>query len=117
MTPSERVRAVYHRQTPDYVPFTIYETKVKGRPYEKELMDLNICCIRRISSYRIVQEGEVNVALHRSELPGGHSALRSVTHTPFGDLTKTEESDEAPLPVHPEFNLEDIAVSWKGDTQ
>ena len=43
MTPAERVKAVYHHETPDYVPFTIYETKVKGRPYEKELMDLDIC--------------------------------------------------------------------------
>jgi hypothetical protein len=94
MTPSERVRAVYHRQTPDYVPFTIYETKVKGRPYERQLMDLDICCIRRVSSYRVVQEGDVSVDLHRSGLPGGRSMLRTVTHTPFGDLTKTEECDE-----------------------
>ena len=59
MTPAERVKAVYHWQTPDYVPFTIYETKVKGRFYERELMDLDICCIRRISSYDIVQDGDV----------------------------------------------------------
>ena len=93
MTPSERVKAVYHRQTPDYVPFTIYETKVKGRPYEKELMDLDICCIRRVSSYRIVQEGDVSTETHRSALSAERGTLRSVTHTPFGDLAKTEQYD------------------------
>ena len=93
MTPSERVRAVYHRESPDYVPFTIYETKVAGRPYERELMDLGICCIRRLESFRIVQEGEVTVEKTRTDLPGGHYILRSVTHTPFGDLSKTEEYD------------------------
>ena len=65
-----------------------------GRPYERELMDLDICCIRRVSSYRVVQEGEVTVETHRSELPKGRFLLRSVTHTPFGDLTKVEEYDE-----------------------
>ena len=35
----------------------------------------------------------------------------------YSTCLETEESDEAPLPIHPEFNLEDIAVSWKGDTQ
>ena len=76
MTPSERVKAVYHRQTPDYVPFTIYETKVKGRPYEKELIDLDICCIRRVSSYRIVQEGDVSTETHRSALSAETTCLR-----------------------------------------
>ena len=94
MTPAERVRAVYHRETPDYVPFTIYETKVKGRAYEKELMDLDICCIRRVSSYRIVQDGDVTVERQRTDLPGGKYILRSITSSPFGKLTKTEEYDE-----------------------
>ncbi len=93
MTPSERVRATYHWESPDYVPFTIYETKVKGRPYEKELMDLDICCIRRVSSYRILQEGDVTVETHRSELPNGRCLLQTVIHTPLGDLTKAEEYD------------------------
>ncbi len=94
MTPSERVRAVYHHKTPDYVPFTIYETKVKGRPYERELMDLDICCIRRVSSYVIKQRGDVTNEAHRTELPNGRYALRSVRHTPFGSLSKTEEYDD-----------------------
>ena len=72
MTPAERVKAVYHRETPDYVPFTIYETKVKGRPYEKELMDLDICCIRRLSSYRIEQGGDVTIETQTTQLPNGH---------------------------------------------
>ena len=93
MTPSERVRAVYHFKTPDYVPFTIYETKVVGRPYERELMDLGICCIRRLESFRIVQEGDVTVEKTRTDLPNGHYVLHVVTHTPFGDLCKTEEYD------------------------
>ncbi|MBQ4451588.1 MAG: hypothetical protein II912_04370 [Clostridia bacterium] len=93
MTPAERVRAVYHWQTPDYVPFTIYETKVKGRPYEQELMDLDICCIRRIESFRIVQGGDVTVQTEEKGLPGGRRSVHKTVHTPFGDLTKTEEYD------------------------
>ena len=93
MTPAERVKAVYHRETPDYVPFTIYETKVKGRPYEKELMDLDICCIRRLSSYDFIQEGDVTVEKQRTDRPGGRGMERTVTHTPFGDLTKADEYD------------------------
>ena len=92
MTPAERVRAVYHRQTPDYVPFTIYETKVKGRPYEKELMDLDICCIRRLSSYEIIQEGAESET-RTTDLKNGRRLERTVIHTPCGDLTKTEECD------------------------
>ena len=94
MTPAERVKAVYHGETPDYVPFTIYETKVKGRPYEKELMDMDICCIRRLSTYDIVQEGEVITETRKEELPKGHRMVRTVIHTPYGDLSKTEEYDD-----------------------
>ena len=93
MTPTERVKAVYHRLTPDFVPFTIYETKVKGRPYEKELMDLDICCIRRVSSYEIIQEGDVATETRKTNLPNGRCIEQTVIHTPCGDLTKTEESD------------------------
>ena len=94
MTPSERVKAVYHHQTPDYVPFTIYETKVVGRPYEKELMDMDICCIRRISSYRIEQGGGVTGETQKTALPNGHRIERHVTHTPYGDLTSRMEFDD-----------------------
>ncbi len=94
MTPAERVKAVYHGETPDYVPFTIYETKVKGRPYEKELMDMDICCIRRLSTYEIVQEGEVITEEQKEDLPNGHRRVRTVIHTPCGDLSKTEEYDD-----------------------
>ena len=94
MTPAERVKAVFHWQTPDYVPFTIYETKVKGRPYERELMDMDICCIRRRSSYKIVQEGDVTTETERTILSEGRYVLRTVKHTPFGSLTKKEEYDE-----------------------
>ena len=93
MTPAERVKAVYHWETPDYVPFTIYETKVRGRPYERELMDLDICCIRRVSSYETVQEGGVTVEKQSTVHPNGRRTERTVTHTPYGDLTKTEEYD------------------------
>ncbi len=93
MTPAERVKAVYHHETPDYVPFTIYETKVKGRPYEKELMDLDICCIRRLSSYRFEPGEGVTCETQTKELPNGHRLERRITHTPYGDLTRVMEFD------------------------
>lgn len=93
MTPAERVKAAYHWETPDYVPFTIYETKVVGRPYEKELMDLDICCIRRINSYSIKQQGEVSGKTESKILPNGNRLDRHVTHTPYGDLTSQMEFD------------------------
>ena len=106
MTPAERVRAVYHWQTPDYVPFTICETKVKGRPYEKELMDLDICCIRRIESFRIVQGGDVTVQTEEKDLPGGRRSVHKTVHThhrldPRVFLQGRKRLRKAVLPLRP----------------
>lgn len=85
MTPAQRTKAVYHGQTPDYVPLTIYETKVRGKKYEKELMDLDLCLIRRVSAHQ-VQTPSLEVTVRETE-QNGRRVVHETIHTPFGDLT------------------------------
>lgn len=89
MTPYERYMAVFHREKHDYVPFAIYETKVMGRPYEKELTDLDILMIRRKICYRIYSDESRIEPLEAYEKPNGDKVERFAVRTPEGDLTYT----------------------------
>ncbi len=87
MTPYDRYMAVFHHEKPDYVPFAIYESKVIGRPYEKELTALDILMIRRKVAYRVYSD---IASIERTEAfrkPNGDLAERFCVHTPEGDLT------------------------------
>ena len=87
MTPYERYMAVFHREKPDYVPFAIYETKVVGRPYEKELTALDILMIRRKVAYRVWSDESYIEEKSCFTRPNGDVERHFVVHTPKGNLS------------------------------
>lgn len=86
MTPSERVYSVLlHNEFPDKVPFTVYECMLQGFPYEKEILDMGACIVRRISSARI-NCPNVKYSSH-GFLKDGINFNQNFVSTPYGDLT------------------------------
>lgn len=85
MTPRKRVEAVLHGETPDKVPFTIYEYKLPQCSVERQLRNEGLCIVdRRVS---VVRTHSPNV---RSEshpyVENGVQYTKTITHTPAGDL-------------------------------
>ncbi len=86
MTPKERVYSVLLRnEIPDKVPFTVYECMLQGFPYEREILDMGACIVKRISSARI----HCPNVKYSSEaiVKDGINYNRNVISTPYGDLT------------------------------
>ena len=45
MTPAQRAKTVYRGEKPDRIPFTVYESKVVGKPYELEVRANDVCLL------------------------------------------------------------------------
>ena len=105
MTPVERVKAILNHEKPDYVPFTIYESKVVGLPYGDELMAMDICMLRRIASYGM-SSFEQSYESKNEALPNGHTLCSTVIHTPKGDLSYKDELTEMTT-WHSEYMFKD----------
>lgn len=102
MTPAERTKAVYRGERPDKVPFTIYESKVVGKPFEEKVRSRNVCLIRRVVSWHTVMP-HVKSKRVTEVLPNGHRYQKAILETPFGCLSNAEEKAEGI----------DIDTTWK----
>ncbi len=102
MTPAQRTRAVYQKERPDQVPFSIYESKVAGQPYADLVRSRGICLIRRVVSWKIITPN-VRRQLDTVRLADGKKEHRLVLSTPVGDLTSSWA----------EATGLDIKTSWK----
>jgi len=89
MTPLERTLAVMRGETPDYVPLTIYETKLAGKEYERQIRSRGICMIRRAASHTMDPPNMRYFA--KDECVGGRHRQRRTWSTPAGDLTSLVE--------------------------
>jgi hypothetical protein len=102
MTPAQRAKAVYRSERPDRVPFTVYESKVVGKPFEDQVRSSNICLLRRVVSWRTVTPN-VKARQETDRLPNGHVYQRTILETPLGCLSCAVEKAEGI----------DIDTTWK----
>ena len=101
MTPAQRAKTVYRGEKPDRIPFTVYESKVVGKPYEQEVRANDVCLLRRIVSGQIMTP-HVKKKQQTSLTPEGHRRSQTFLETPYGTLrSATEVADKL-----------DIDTSW-----
>jgi len=93
MTPRQRVEAVLRRQIPDRTPFTIYESKLLQCTVERELRNAGLCIVN--PRYPVVELRYREVRVERHEYQkDGETYIRTVWHTPAGDLTRIDKPAE-----------------------
>lgn len=91
MTPAERVKSVHRGEKPDCIPFTVYESKIIGKPYEDDLRKRDICYLRRVVSWQIATPN-VKYGTQDEKMPNGHLRHRSIFETPYGNLSTAYEA-------------------------
>ena len=91
MTPAKRVKSVHRGEKPDCIPFTVYESKIIGKPYEDDLRKRDICFLRRVVSWQ-VETPNVNHFTQTEKMPNGQLRHRSILETPYGNLSTAYEA-------------------------
>ncbi len=90
MTPRERVDAALHWQPVDFVPFTVYETKLPDGPVADGLKADGCCIVER--RHNVLGGGATGVTTELEEFErDGHRLRRWIYHTPAGDLSTLVE--------------------------
>jgi len=85
MTPRKRVEAVLYGESPDRVPFTIYEGMVPQGDLGQQLRDEGMCIVDR--GHAVVRTRTPNVTSQgKTYTEEGITYSRTDTHTPAGDL-------------------------------
>jgi len=89
MTPKERVETVLRRETPDKVPFTVYESKLPQCAVERQLRNEGLCIVnRRVPAVRTCMPN-VKSESHPF-VENGVRYVRTVIHTPVGELSSVD---------------------------
>ena len=90
MTPKQRVDAALTWQTPDFVPFTVYECMLPTSEVERRLRNLGLCIVDRRTP--VVKRIYSEVTEERLQFtgPDGVERVRTTVHTPVGDLTAVD---------------------------
>lgn len=86
-TPRERVLAVLAGETPDRVPFVIWDNKLPSPEIEKRLLELGACIVVKSTVWHQRLEG---VEVRRETLPAdadGRPRVCTVYKTPAGELS------------------------------
>ncbi len=92
MTPRQRVEMVIAGQKPDHVPFTVYEYKIPQCAVERQLRNEGLCIMnRRYVGYSTVTPNCQTETYSYTDEKTGKGMVRTVTHTPKGDLTSLSE--------------------------
>jgi hypothetical protein len=92
MTPRQRVETVLAGGKPDHVPFTVYEYKLPQCAIERQLRNDGLCIMnRRYVGYQTITPNCKTETFSYTDEKTGKGLVRSVTHTPKGDLTSLSE--------------------------
>ncbi len=85
MTPRKRVEAVLYGESPDRVPFTIYECMVPQGDVGQQLRSEGMCTVNR--GHPVVRTRTPNVTSRSQTYTAeGITYSRTDIHTPVGDL-------------------------------
>lgn len=92
LSPRQRVETVIAGGTPDHVPFTVYEYKIPQCAVERQLRNDGLCIMNRhYVGYSTVTPNCRTETYTYTDEKTGKGMVRSVTHTPKGDLTSLSE--------------------------
>lgn len=92
LTPRQRVEAVLFGGQPDQVPFTVYEYKLPQCTVERQLRNDGLCIMnRRYNGYDTVTPNCKSESYSYTDEKTGKGLVRTVVHTPKGDLTSLSE--------------------------
>ncbi|NPV08005.1 MAG: hypothetical protein HPY83_08590 [Anaerolineae bacterium] len=86
MTPKQRIEAALLGESPDVVPFTVYENKLPVSEAERRLRNDGLAILVRTSAFRPVYSEVTQEQVHFTGTDGV-SYVRTVVHTPAGTLT------------------------------
>lgn len=90
LTPRERVERALRFEDVDHVPFTVYECMIPQCEAERIMRNEGLCIHQRspapYSSHSPGITGE-----SRTYVENGRTRIRTITHTPAGDLTEVRE--------------------------
>ena len=89
-TPRRRVMNVLHGEIPDKTPFTLYTNKLPRCTIERELRSRGLCMIERTTSYQVARPN-VTFEEHRFINASGKLVVKTIFHTPVGDLSMLVE--------------------------
>lgn len=92
LTPRQRVEAVLLGGRPDQVPFTVYEYKLPQCAVERQLRNEGLCIMnRRYTGYETLTPNCPSDSYSYTDPATGKSLVRTVVHTPKGDLSSVSE--------------------------
>lgn len=90
MTARERVEAALRWQPVDFVPFTVYESKLPMGAVERRLRNDGLCIHERRPNVYVTHLEGISTESHPT-VYDGRSCVRTIYHTPRGDLTTVTE--------------------------
>lgn len=89
----ERILAAMNWEEPDRVPLTIYDWMVPRGTQERELRELGLCLIVRLTAHRLEHRQVQFAATEYWE--GGRHMMRRVIHTPVGEVSQVSQLETA----------------------
>lgn len=78
-------------ETPDKIPFTVYECMISPCKTERELRNRGLCIVQRIPSYRIIRPNVTEKALIYTD-ERGRKLIKTFYSSPAGELSTLTES-------------------------
>lgn len=95
LSPRQRVEAALFGGRPDQVPFTVYEYKLPQCAVERRLRNDGLCIMNRsYTGYGAVTPNCPTDSFSYRDPASGKSLVRTVVHTPPGDLSSLAEPAE-----------------------
>jgi len=90
LTPRERVERALHFQDVDHVPFTVYECMIPQCEAERKMRNEGLCICQRSPGVVATRSVGITSETH-TFAENGRTRVRTITHTPEGDLTEVRE--------------------------
>lgn len=92
MTPRQRVETVLSGRAPDHVPFTVYESKLPQCAVERQLRNEGLCIMNRhYVGYKTITPHCRMETYSYTDEKTGKPLVRTIVHTPLGELTSLAE--------------------------
>ena len=90
LTPRQRVEMAVRFEDVDHVPFTVYECMIPQCERERQMRNEGLCIVQRSPGvYGSQAPGITTESCTYTE--NGRARIKTVTHTPAGDLTEVRE--------------------------
>ena len=89
-TPRARVEAALRFEDVDHVPFTVYECMIPQCADERQMRNEGLCIVQRGPGVFSTQTPGISEE-HITYVENGRSRVRTIIHTPKGDLTRIDE--------------------------